>query len=106
MPTAERCGSSAVRTPSTRRSRMYDRPSRAASGEGEMPTCPRGHASNAADYCDVCGRAMTAGTPAATAPAAAAPAPPDPVGSCPECGTARTGRFCELDGYDFMTAGL
>lgn len=66
-----------------------------------MPTCPRGHASDATDYCDVCGRSMTSSS------AAAAPAEPEPADDgCPLCGTPRTGRFCEVDGYDFMTATL
>jgi hypothetical protein len=31
---------------------------------------------------------------------------PGAAETCPECGTARAGRFCERDGYDFMTATL
>lgn len=80
-----------------------------------MPTCPRGHASAATDYCDVCGRSMTAppvtsGSPATSVvtppPSPQASADPDPGDACPLCGTARAGRFCEVDGYDFMTATL
>ena len=72
-----------------------------------MPTCPRGHTSTAADYCDVCGRPMSVPAPSVPAAApAASPAPSDPVQACPQCGTPRTGRFCEVDGYDFMTATL
>jgi hypothetical protein len=83
-----------------------------------MPTCPRGHSSEAADYCDVCGRAMTAPPAAPPNGASASPvtmekptaaqpaADTDPGDACPLCGTARAGRFCEVDGYDFMTATL
>jgi hypothetical protein len=50
---------------------------------------------------------MSAPAPSAAAAAQPAPsAPPDQVEACPQCGTPRTGRFCELDGYDFMTATL
>jgi hypothetical protein len=61
-----------------------------------MPTCPKGHPSVATDYCDECG-----------APMASAPVveqPPAPVGEvCPECSTARDGRFCEVCGHDFLS---
>ena len=83
-----------------------------------MPTCPRGHTSTADDYCDVCGRPISAGQipagpipagpaqPAAPAAGTAGPVPPGQPEACPQCGTPRTGRFCELDGFDFMTATL
>ncbi|GIJ61771.1 FHA domain-containing protein [Virgisporangium aurantiacum] len=79
-----------------------------------MPTCPRGHQSAANDYCDVCGRSMTAPPVEVSAPpvplekptAAQPAADPDPGNACPLCGTPRAGRFCEVDGYDFMTATL
>jgi len=88
-----------------------------------MPTCPRGHTSTADDYCDVCGRPIPAGPisagpipagpipagpaqPAAPAAGTAGPVPPGQPEACPQCGTPRTGRFCELDGFDFMTATL
>ncbi|MGH3243130.1 MAG: hypothetical protein ACRDNL_22315, partial [Spirillospora sp.] len=32
------------------------------------------------------------------------PIPPVPV--CPHCGSPRTGRFCEVDGYDFDTGAF
>jgi len=74
-------------------------------------TCPNGHQSATADYCDQCGARIEAAAPAAAsepapapseAPAAEAPA----AQSCPVCGAPRTGddRFCEGCGYDF-TAG-
>jgi hypothetical protein len=62
-----------------------------------MPSCPAGHDSISADFCDICGLAM--GIPAATAPVAA----PAVAGeNCPECGEPRTGRFCEGCSYDFV----
>jgi hypothetical protein len=91
-----------------------------------MARCPKGHDSTTADYCDVCGAPMTAGTsggpatpagPATASPATAGPAlsrsaaPPEAAAGteqapCPVCGTPRTGRFCEQDGYDFVAAAL
>lgn len=74
-------------------------------------TCPAGHESQATDYCDTCGVAMTA-----------APASPDDTGmlptteplaapvsdSCPSCGTTNptNALFCENCGYDFTTGAL
>ncbi len=76
-------------------------------------TCPNGHASAAADYCDTCGVPIPTG---AAAPGAATPATPaatpDPVAPdpqpCPNCGTPRgaTALFCEACGYDFTTGSL
>lgn len=89
-----------------------------------MPACPDGHDSADPDFCDVCG--IRIGGPAASAPPSSAPpssAPssssssaasssegslpgsssssaPPPSGPCPQCGTARAGRFCELCGFD------
>ncbi len=77
-------------------------------------TCPNGHASADADYCDTCG-ARIGGTAAFTPPplpatVSAPPAPPPvaaPAGAeiCPNCGTPRTAnwRFCEDCGYDHTT---
>lgn len=76
-----------------------------------MATCPKGHDSATLDYCEVCGARMgapsapatAAPTPAAPAPAAA-PSAPASEEVCPVCGTPKTGRFCEEDGYDFLLA--
>lgn len=61
-------------------------------------TCPAGHSSGSDDYCDVCG-ARIEGVAAAPVPAAPAEEP------CPDCGMARSGRFCEGCGYDFAVGG-
>jgi hypothetical protein len=73
-----------------------------------MPTCPNGHTSADADYCDECGAAI--GGAAASSGAATAVATEEPTApaaqTCPQCGATRTGRFCEVDGYDFVAADL
>jgi hypothetical protein len=51
-----------------------------------VATCPAGHSSAADDYCDVCGAQLEA----------------EPDERCPDCNAARTGRFCESCGYDFV----
>ena len=81
-----------------------------------MPTCPAGHTSASSDFCDVCGvrigataspaqapqaQAPQAGTPSAQAPPAQAPEPQEPAETCPQCGAAKSGRFCESCGFDF-----
>jgi hypothetical protein len=86
-----------------------------------MPTCPAGHQSAAEDYCDECGRrigGLPETPPAAGAPAGTGPASPGTTGSgtasgappaagpgaepCPQCGTPRSGRFCEVCRFDFV----
>ena len=47
-----------------------------------MPTCAEGHDTEATDYCDVCGSAVTAAT------------------VCPACNAPISGRFCEACGHD------
>ena len=64
-----------------------------------MATCPAGHDSATADYCDTCGLVIEA--PTAALPAVA---PATPAGSraetCAACGEPRFGRFCEACGHD------
>ncbi|BCJ40323.1 hypothetical protein GCM10010168_31820 [Actinoplanes ianthinogenes] len=66
-------------------------------------TCPNGHVSTEADYCDTCG-AKIGGAPVA-AEAVKDPAPMLNSENCPNCGTPRAGaaRFCEDCGYDHTT---
>ncbi|MER5641970.1 FHA domain-containing protein [Kitasatospora sp. NPDC002227] len=95
-----------------------------------MPICPRGHESQAEDWCDFCGFPMTpppgvsvpgagtfGGSPTPPPPPSYQPAPPPgppqapPAGmyqqataglvTCPICRTPQTGRYCEECGYDF-----
>ena len=67
-----------------------------------MPTCPDGHESASADFCDTCGMRIE-GQPAATgAPAAAAPGGSSEQ-SCPQCGAAKTGMFCETCGFNYAS---
>lgn len=83
-------------------------------------TCPEGHVSQTADYCDQCGAALTANPAAAPAQPKPPPAPPEesaepqvspdtkpsvPAEPCPACQTPRVGsdRFCEGCGYNFAT---
>ena len=72
-----------------------------------MSLCPVGHESAADDYCDACGRRM--GEPAAAAPTGGEPTRSAPAGgepqqpSCPVCHTPRSGRFCEVCRFDFVT---
>jgi hypothetical protein len=80
-----------------------------------MPTCPAGHKSASSDFCDNCGMRIGGATPASAAVPASAPlpasasapsAPSAPAATaepCPQCGTARTGQFCEACGFDFAS---
>src|ERR1700744_2361651 len=64
-----------------------------------MPTCPAGHDSTSADFCDVCG--LVIGATASPAPPVVT-APELPAETGPECGDPRPGRFCEGCSYDFV----
>jgi hypothetical protein len=92
-------------------------------------TCPKGHESTEADFCDECGAkiggtgvlpaaqpssatspssaALSSASPASAAsPSTASPSAASPGGEpCPHCGTPRAGggRFCEDCGYDHTT---
>jgi hypothetical protein len=61
-----------------------------------MANCPSGHDSGTSDYCDVCGERIV--------PGSAVPDGGPGEQTCPDCGTPRTGRFCEADGHDFLSA--
>ncbi len=70
-----------------------------------MATCPAGHSSNQADFCDVCGLPI-GGEPVSTELEAAAE--PTQSLNCPNCATANVADalFCENCGYDFTTGAL
>jgi FHA domain/Double zinc ribbon len=87
-------------------------------------TCPEGHQSSTADFCDVCGAPIDATNPvvlpvpapskssldlpaAGAAPAHAPPAPV-PAVTCPNCSTENSADalFCEGCGYDFTTGQM
>lgn len=59
-----------------------------------MPTCAEGHATEAADYCEVCGSPVT--TPTARQGSSLAAS----AKTCPSCGARISGRFCEACGRD------
>lgn len=86
-------------------------------------TCPAGHQSADADYCDTCGAPIAGDQAAGAAPgeASAPPAAPSsldlgpatgstpPAGKpCPNCSTENTptALFCEDCGYDFTTGAM
>ncbi|WP_327066752.1 FHA domain-containing protein [Kitasatospora sp. NBC_01250] len=98
-----------------------------------MPICPRGHESQAEDWCDFCGFPMhpaSGQVPGSVGmdPYQAPPPPPMPPGpppgmhpgapgmpggyagateglvTCPICRTPQTGRYCEECGYDYELA--
>jgi len=73
-------------------------------------TCPNGHDSTDAEWCDTCGAkiggpatGVTATVPSAPAPTA--PAAPTATQPCPHCDSTNPGDalFCEVCGYDFTT---
>ncbi|HTP19448.1 MAG TPA: FHA domain-containing protein [Solirubrobacteraceae bacterium] len=72
--------------------------------------CPRGHESQATDYCDQCGALIVGGSPNAGAtqvlPALeeADTSPSARRAPCPVCGAERSGndRYCEGCGFDFL----
>ena len=74
-----------------------------------MTVCPNGHDSSSDDFCDVCGMRIGSPPSAASGPVApggapggwAAPGPAAADEPCPNCGTPRTGQFCEACGYNF-----
>jgi hypothetical protein len=87
-----------------------------------MPRCPLGHESASSDYCDNCGRRMDGPPEAASAARAigasagngaaagsaeagseAAGGAPEHPQTCPLCQTPRSGRYCEVDRFDFVT---
>ncbi|MFI0354557.1 FHA domain-containing protein [Actinomadura sp. 9N407] len=70
-----------------------------------MPICPSGHTSGSDDFCDTCGD-LIPGAPRQRLGDAENSAPPpeaEPAEECPVCGAPRSGRFCEVDAYDFET---
>jgi hypothetical protein len=79
-------------------------------------TCPQGHESSTADFCDVCGDPIDATVPSAIVPPAssgAAPSSltlPDPTATvtCPNCAIENPADalFCEGCGYDFTTGQM
>ena len=66
-----------------------------------MVVCPKGHASEAADYCDECG-ARIDGPPVTGPPVTGGPAAGAPASACPVCGADLSGRFCEECGTDSL----
>ncbi len=77
--------------------------------------CPEGHASQANDYCDQCGRPIGARTSALEPLSVAPPEPHEDEDTspatqqdpCPICRTQRSSgdRFCEACGHDFESPG-
>ena len=83
-------------------------------------TCPNGHVSESADYCDTCGAPIVASSapdsgspsgpvsPPATPGAGASAATAAPTQPCPSCAMTNTAEalFCEACGYDFTTGTM
>ncbi len=81
-----------------------------------MAVCPNGHDSASDDFCDVCGMRILSPAGASSTPVGAAPDAPlgapagrmpqaaSPDQSCPVCGTAGSGAFCESCGFNFSAA--
>lgn len=58
------------------------------------------------EFCDACGSRVESAPRLDLARGDGVPRPAEPEAEaeyCPECKTKRSGRFCELDGYDFAT---
>jgi len=70
-----------------------------------MPICPSGHTSSSADFCDVCGD-LIPGAPRHTFEEEPSGGRAAQEETCPLCGTPRSGRFCEVDAYDFETRAV
>jgi pSer/pThr/pTyr-binding forkhead associated (FHA) protein len=76
-----------------------------------MYSCPKGHTSTEADFCSECGAKITGvGVPEASAIQSNPPVPTGGTAAiypCPICTTPHedgTGDFCEICGYNFLTA--
>jgi FHA domain len=69
-----------------------------------MPACPVGHDSTAADFCDVCGMRIGGPPPGpASQSGSAGSVQATQAEPCPQCGTERSGQFCEGCGFDFSS---
>jgi hypothetical protein len=68
-------------------------------------TCPKGHPSEADDFCDTCGARIGGAVPVPVSVPAPATSQLDTSDPCPHCGAPRAGagRFCEDCGYDHDT---
>jgi hypothetical protein len=64
-----------------------------------MPTCPGGHESRRADYCDICGKPL----PAMTTPQRQAGRASASEELCPRCARKRSGQFCERCGFEYLS---